>query len=103
MPVAVIENRAGFGLLVAQVFGQNAERLDQDLAIGYPEAVAIEIGEHPLVWIEAVAVGVIESVVDVAELRAEGSSARHGRVHMEPDSAFAADAADFRDRVKCVG
>ena len=37
VPVAVVDDRARVGRLVAQVFGQDAERVDQRGAVGDPE------------------------------------------------------------------
>ena len=71
VPVAIVDHRARFRGLVAQVFRQNAQRLDERLAVGDPEAVAVEVGEHPLMRIEVVAVGEFDSVLQMAELRAE--------------------------------
>ena len=47
-------------------------------AIGHEEAVAVEVGEHPLVRIEAVAIGQLEAVEEVAELGADGRPCRPG-------------------------
>ena len=69
--VAVVDDGAGFGGLVAEVFRQHAESLDQGFAVGDVEDVAVEVGEHPLVRVEAVAVGVLDPGVDVAELGTE--------------------------------
>src|ERR1039458_8938541 len=57
VPVAVVDDCARLGSLIPQVLGQNAQRLNQRLAVGDPEAVAVEVGEHPLMRIEVVAVG----------------------------------------------
>jgi len=42
--------------------------LNQRLAIGHVKAIAIEVREHPLVRVEAVAIGELEAIVDVAKL-----------------------------------
>ena len=70
--------------LVAEVFGQHAQCLDEMFTIGNIKNVAIEIGEHPLVWIEAVAVCQLDSSMDVAKLRAEGRGAGHRSIYVEP-------------------
>src|SRR5579863_9287574 len=54
MPVAVVDDRARFCSLIAQVFGQDAERLNERFAVGDPEAAAVEVGEHPFMRIEIV-------------------------------------------------
>ena len=71
VPVAVVDDRSRFGGLIAQVFGQDAERLNERFAVGDPEAVAIEVGEHPFVRIEVVAVGEFDSVLQMTKFRAE--------------------------------
>src|SRR5208282_5902694 len=52
VPVAIINDGAGFRLLVSQGFRQHGERLDQVLAVGDVEDIAIEVGEHPFVRVE---------------------------------------------------
>ena len=64
-------------------------------AVGHEEAVAVEVGEHPLVRVEAVAVGQFQAVVEVAELGAEAGRAGQGRVDVQPEAVLAADAADL--------
>src|SRR2546427_4265017 len=83
VPVAVIKHLAGFAGFVAEILGQNAERADQRGAVGHVEAVAIEIGEHPFVRIEAVAVGQLGAVVDVAEFGADRKSTRLNSSHSQ--------------------
>src|SRR5882724_4551152 len=75
VPVPIVDYCAGFGRLIAQVFRQNTQRLNQRLAIGHPEAAAIERREHPLMWIEVVAVGEFDSVLQMAELRTQHGGA----------------------------
>ena len=82
---AVVDDRAGFGGLIAQVFGQYAESLDQGSPVGDKETIAIKVGEHPLVGIEAVAVSQFDPVLDVTELGADGGSACHGSVYVQPE------------------
>src|SRR5579863_192652 len=48
VPVAIIENLARLRRLVPQVFRKNAEGIDERFAVGDIEAVAVEVGEHPL-------------------------------------------------------
>src|ERR1019366_2356142 len=67
VPVAIINDGAGFRRLVAQVLRQHGERLDQVLAVGDVEDVAIEVGEHPFVRVEGVAVRELHAIVDEAE------------------------------------
>src|ERR1700757_1191800 len=85
LPVAVIDDGTRFGGLVAQVLREDAESLDQGLAIGNVEAIAIEVGEHPLMWVEAVAVCKFETTMEVAKFGAERGGARHGGIDMQPD------------------
>ena len=75
LPIAIINDGARFRSLVAQVFRQHAEGLYERFAIGYVKAVAIKVGEHPLVGVEAVAVGIFESLMNVTKLGAERSGA----------------------------
>ena len=58
--------------------------MDQGLTVGHVEAVAIEVSEHPLVGIEAVAVGELDSVLKMPEFGTQRSRPRHGCVNMEP-------------------
>ncbi len=78
VPVAIINNRAGFTCLIAQVLGQDRKRLDQVLPVGDVEAAAIEVGEHPFVRVEAVTVGELNAIVDEAKFRAERGRAAQG-------------------------
>src|ERR1700730_7342821 len=71
VPVAIINDRAGFRRLVAQILRQDGKRLDQVLPVGDGENVAIEIGEHPFVRVEAVTVGDFHAIVNEAEFRTE--------------------------------
>src|SRR5208283_37366 len=67
MPVPVVEHCTGFRGGVAQVFWQDAQSIDERLPFGDEETVAVEIGEHPFMRIEGVAVGEFNSVLDKAE------------------------------------
>jgi len=49
LPVAIVNHGPGFGGLVAQIFRQHAQSLDEHLAVGHIKAIAVEIGEHPFV------------------------------------------------------
>ena len=73
LPVAIVDHRARLRRLVPQVLGHDAQGVDQRPAVGHKEATAIEIREHPLVRIEAVAIGEFQAVVHGAELRADGA------------------------------
>src|ERR1700734_3488381 len=68
VPVAIIEDRARLSGLVAQIFRRYAQAVRQRLAVSDVEAGAVEIGEHPFVRVEAVAVGELQSVLDVTKL-----------------------------------
>src|SRR5882672_5791938 len=102
VPVAVVKNRAGFAGLVLQIFRKHAQSLDQRPAVGKKERAAIEVGEHPLVRIEAVAIGKFQTVLNPAKFFAQSGSARHRGVDMEPNTLLAADGPDFLDGVHCV-
>src|SRR6266496_5869470 len=82
VPIAIIDDGPRFRGFVPQIFGKNAERLDQYLAVRNVKTVTIEVRKHPFVRIEAIAVGVLEAGVDVAKLRAERGSAGHGGVNV---------------------
>src|SRR5450755_3538233 len=99
VPVAIVNHRAGFRRLVAQVLRQNGERLDQVLSIGDVEYVAIEVGEHPFMRVEGVAVGKFDAIVDETEFRAQRGRAAHGGVHVQPEVVLATDARNFTDGV----
>src|ERR1700675_5144459 len=71
VPVAIINDGAGFRRLVAQVLRQDGKRLDQVLPVGDVEDVAIEVGEHPFMRIEAVTVGEFDAIVNETEFRTE--------------------------------
>src|SRR5579864_4421266 len=71
MPVAIVNDGSGFRRLIPQIFGQNAESLNQGLPVRHPEAAAIEIGKHPLMRIEIVAVRRVHPVLKVPKLRTE--------------------------------
>ena len=103
VPVAVVEDRARLGGLVLEVLRQDAQRAQEAGALGHPEAVAVEVGPHPLVRVEGVAVGQLQAVLQAAKLRAERGRAAHGRVHVEPHILGPADLADSPHRIHCVG
>ena len=103
VPVAVVDDGARLGGCVAQVLGEHAQRVDQALAVGHVEAVAVEVGEHPLVRVEAVAVGLLQAGVDPAEFGAQASGAGHGRIHVQPDAVLPADAADGGQGIDSMG
>src|SRR5258708_629124 len=67
LPVAIVNDSAGFRRLVAQVLRQDGKRLDQALPVGDIENIAIEVGEHPFMRVEAVAVGEFHAIVHEAE------------------------------------
>src|ERR1019366_5179922 len=94
VPVAVVEDCARFGCLVAKIFREDTQRVNEGLAVGHIETVAIEVGEHPLVGVKGVAVGKFDSILDVAELRTQCGGARHSGVHVKPEAVLAADGAN---------
>ena len=103
LPVAVIYDGARLGGLIAEVFGQDAECLDERGAVGDVEAVAVEVGEHPLMRVKAVGVSQLQAVVDVPEFGAQSRSAAHGAIHVQPEAVLAAEAAQFGERVEAIG
>src|SRR5579862_3262942 len=74
VPVAVVDDRSRFACLIAKIFGQDAQGLNQRLAVGHPETAAVKVGEHPFMGIEVVAVGEFDAVLQMAKFGAE-----HGR------------------------
>src|SRR5207244_2296677 len=56
----------------------------------------------PLVRIKAIAVRVLDAIVDVSELGTKRCCARHGRVHMQPCAKLTADWANLSQRINCV-
>jgi len=103
LPIAIVDHRPGLAGLILQIFRQHAQRVDQSGAVRHIEAIAIEVGEHPLVRVEAIAVGEFEAVMDEAELRAHRGRAAHRRIHVQPDAVLAAELADREDRIDRVG
>ena len=103
LPVAIIDDRARLGRLISEVLRQHAQGLDERRPVGNVEAVAVEIGEQPLVRVEGVGIGQLEPVEEVAELRAEGGGAGHGAVHVQPETVPAADGAEVGERIEAVG
>ena len=99
VPVAVVDHLARFARLVAQVFGQDAERLDQRLAITHPEGIAIEADKHPLVRVEAVGIGILETLLHPAHLGYQCCCAGVSRIDMEPDAVLLAHPGDGGDRI----
>ena len=71
MPIAIVDYRTGFCSLIAQIFRQNAQGLNQRFAIGDVETVAIEVGEHPFVRIKSVTVCEFNSVMRIAKFGAK--------------------------------
>ena len=84
MPVAVVDDRAGFGGRVAQVLGQHGEGLDQLGPVGDPEGVAVEPGEKPLVRVEAVGVGQLHAGMGPAQFGADRGGPGVGGVDVQP-------------------
>src|SRR5215467_2409764 len=103
LPVAVVNDGTGLGGLIAKIFGQDAQCLDQRFAVGHPKAITVKVVEHPLVRVEAVAVSQLQTLVNVTNLGAERGRARHGCVNMQPDILLPAGASNFLDRVNRVG
>ena len=56
LPVPVVDHCPGGSRLVLEVLGQDGQRLDQLGPIGDIEGGAVEVGQHPLVGVERVAV-----------------------------------------------
>jgi hypothetical protein len=56
--------------------------LNQVPAIGYEEAIAIEVGEHPFMRVERVAVGKLDAIVNEAKFRTKRGRTAHGGVYM---------------------
>jgi len=88
--------RGGLGRLVAQVFRQDAQGLNQDFAIRHVKTIAVKIGKHPFVGIKTIAVSRLQPVVNPAIFRTQCRCAGHGTVHMQPEVMFTADS-DFAD------
>jgi hypothetical protein len=53
-------------------------------------------------WIEAVAVSVLDAIVNMAEFRAKGSRTGHGGVDVQPQIMLPADAANLRHRINRI-
>jgi len=75
VPVAVVDYGPGLGRLIPQILGQNAQRLNERLAIRHPKATAVEVRSHPFMRIEIVAIGEFDSVLEMAEFRADHGGA----------------------------
>ena len=103
MPITIIDHGAGLGGLVAQVFRQHAEGLNQICTIRDVKTIAVEVGEHPFVRVETVAVSQFESILYVAELGAEGGGASHSGVDVQPETLITADLANLWERVEGIG
>ncbi len=67
LPVAIVHHRTRLGRRVAQIIGQHREGVDQGGAVGDIEAVAVEVCQQPLVWVEAVAVGSLDAFMHPAQ------------------------------------
>ena len=103
VPVAVVDHLAGVAGGVAQVRPGDRERVDQRLAIGHPQHVAVEVREQPLVRVERVAIGALGAALAVAVLLAEHRRAGPGGVDVVPEAVLAGDVRDGRDRVDGAG
>ena len=103
LPVPIVDDRVRVRRGVAQIFRHHAQRVDQGRPVGHVEAVGVEVGEHPLVGVEAVAVGQLHAVLHGAELGTERGRARHGRVYVQPQPVLPADLPDGAYRVDGVG
>ena len=103
VPVAVVEDLAGFRSPVLQVFGRHRERPGERAAVAHPEGVAVEVGEQPLVGVETVGVGELHAGLQVSELGTQERGAGHGGVHMEPQAVFLRQRPDLRQRIERAG
>src|SRR5271165_6243046 len=103
MPVTIVNYRARFRSLVAQVLGKYAQRIDQRLAVCNIEAIAVEVGEHPLMRIEGVAVSKFNSVLNVAKFRTNRGRAGHRGIYMQPEAVFSTDRTHRGQRIQRVG
>ena len=88
VPVTVVEHFAGVRGLIAQILGQDAQGVDQCLAIIDEKRIAVEVREHPLVGVESVAISRLDTVIDEAEFRADGRRPGHRRVDVQPEPVF---------------
>ena len=71
LPVSVIEDLSRFGGAVPEVLRRHRQRADERAPVRDPEAVAVEVREHPLVGVEAVGIGQLDAFLEVAELGTE--------------------------------
>ena len=100
VPVAIVDDGARLARLVAQVLGQHAERVDERPAVGEVEHVAVEVGEQPLVRVEAPTVDALEAAVhERAQLRNDRGRACHRGVDVQPDVVALTDVRERVDRV----
>src|SRR4030095_7131570 len=75
VPVTIVDDCSRFGRLVAEIFRQDTQGLNEGFAVGNVENITVKIGEHPLVGIEAVAIGELNAWLRVAEFGTERSGA----------------------------
>src|SRR5712692_10443014 len=71
LPVAIVDHRSGFGRLVAQIFRQHAQSLDEGFSVCDIKTIAVELGDPPLMRIKAAAVGKLQAGMDVTKFRTE--------------------------------
>lgn len=94
LPVSVIYHGPAFAGRIPQVFRKYAQCADQIGPSGHPEAIAIEIHEHPFVRVEAIAVGSLEPAVDEAKFRANRRRPAHRCVDVKPNLVVLAELPD---------
>jgi hypothetical protein len=100
LPVPVVNNRAGLTGIVAEVLRRDGQGIYKARPVGNKKAVAVEVGEQPLVRVERIAVGQLQALVLGAQLRTDGGRTGHGGVDVEPDALATADISDSAYRVE---
>lgn len=84
LPVAIVEDFARIRGAISEVFGSDRERIGECATVAHKEAVAIEIGEQPLVGVEAERVAIFDAPENVTKFRADGGSAGVGCIDVQP-------------------
>src|SRR5262245_49921995 len=80
VPVSIVKHSTGISRAVTQILRHNTQCPNQCLSVSHIETIAIEIGEHPLMRVEAITVRELNSLLKVTILGAKSRSTGHGCV-----------------------
>ena len=94
LPVSIIDHTTLLCGIIPEIFGIDRHGVDQVVAVGHPEHIAIKMNRKPFVWIETPRIHMFNALMHCSMLRTQRGSAIHGRVDMEPQMFMFGNAAN---------